>query len=850
MTTIGAGDPSELVQAWLDADPDEETRAETTALLAGDAEELRARFSGHLSFGTAGLRGRLGAGPNRMNRVIVRLVAAALADEVASGPDPHVVVGYDARHGSATFASDTARVLLARGIRCTLLPRPLPTPVLAHSVRHLDASAGVMVTASHNPRLDNGYKVYGRGGALLTSPADTRIAEGMRTRELLTDADLAPVADVVAQTGTTEELEQLIEDYIHTVVGTLDPAGPRSALAVHTALHGVGTETATRAFAAAGFEPLITVAEQAEPDPDFPTAAFPNPEEPGTLDLLLALGDRHGADLALANDPDADRLAVAVPSSDGWRNLSGDDLGCLLADHALRTPTDDARTPLVITTITSSRLLERVAAAHGAAYVETLTGFKWIMHGRAAHPDHRLVCGYEEALGYAVNELVPDKDGISAALVIAELASALKDRGESLLDRLDELHRTHGVHITGQRAIRFESRADGQLGQALAMDALRRQPPTELAGMAVTAVVDLAEGAAGLPPTNGIVIELDGARVVIRPSGTEPKMKVYGEVVTPAGGDLDATRRATRQQLRTLLSDAVAVVTAFDRPPTTASAIAESQADAAFIAPQAGRARRDDLLTIVRCIDLTTLEGDDTGSRVRALCAQARRPDATNATVGPVAAVCVYPAFAATVAEMLAGADVQTACVAGAFPHGLSGLGVRLADIADVVERGATEVDIVLDRSAMIEGRLDDVRAALEQSRVAAGDAHLKVILEVGELDHTQIDDAARLAMEAGADFVKTSTGKAKVNATPATVWTMAHAVKAYQDASGRRVGLKIAGGVRTADDALRYVHLVREVLGDEWITPELFRFGASSLLDAVVAELDADHSPAGVDPS
>jgi len=840
MISIENADPAELARVWLAVDPDAKTRAETEQLIEAGGAALAERFGESLTFGTAGLRGKLGAGPNRMNRVLVRLVAAAIADMVVDEPDPHVVVGFDARHGSADFAADTARVLLARGVRCTTLSHPLPTPVLAFSVRHLEASAGVMVTASHNPRDDNGYKVYWRGGALLTPPRDEQIAAAMRNLSLLGDLDLVPESDSRLIPGPAH----LLDDYIEAALTTLDATNSRSALVVHTALHGVGTETIARAFEAAGFAAPITVPEQSEPDPDFPTAPFPNPEEPGTLDLLLDLGDASGADLALANDPDADRLAVAVPTPSGWRNLSGDDLGCLLADHRLRQETDDGRTPLVITTVTSSRLLERIAAAYGARHIETLTGFKWIMHARAQHPDHRFVCGYEEALGYALNDLVPDKDGITAALSIAELASELKDEGKTLLDRLDEIHAAHGVHATGQRSIKFEARPDGPDGRTLAMQHLRRLSPSFVGDFAVRAIHDLATGDTGLPPTDGLVLELgspgfESARLVVRPSGTEPKMKLYGEVVVDAGVDAVSARDGARAQLRALLNAAVDLATDFDSDPRTSPMEPDPRIAAAFSNRLSGRQRMSDLSLVVRCIDLTTLEGDDTSARIRSLCAKARRPDVANPMVGPVAAVCVYPAFVPVVAEILRGSQIATASVAGAFPSGLSDIAVRTADIADARRSGADEIDIVLNRSALLEGRVEQVAAEFAASREAAGDAHLKVILEVGELDEPHIAAAAQLAMEAGADFIKTSTGKAKVNATPETVWVMAEAIRAFADRTGRRVGLKIAGGVRTGDDALGYVNIVREVLGEDWLTPELFRFGASSLLDAIVTELN-----------
>jgi deoxyribose-phosphate aldolase len=350
-------------------------------------------------------------------------------------------------------------------------------------------------------------------------------------------------------------------------------------------------------------------------------------------------------------------------------------------------------------------------------------------------------------------------------------------------------------------------------------------------------VHDLALGETGLPATEGLVYEFADARLVIRPSGTEAKMKVYGEVTAPPGVAPAATRRRARTRLRALLDGAVAVACAFDGDPVDPDTGVHA-GDAPRSSPSP-RQRADDLSLIVRCIDLTTREGDDTAGRVRALCAQARRPDVGNATLGPVAAVCVYPEFVPLTAQLLAGTTVATASVAAGFPAGLVALPVRLADIRDAVARGADEVDVVINRSALLSGHFDRVRDELVQYRDAADGVHLKVILEVGELDERRIIAAAQLAMATGADFIKTSTGKAKVNATPAAVRTMAETIRSFAQESGRNVGLKIAGGVRTADDALGYVSIVRDVLGEQWLNPDLLRFGASSLLDAVVAEVD-----------
>ena len=566
------GEPPELTaqtrrraEEWLAADPDPETRSELEALLAGDPVELERRFEGRLAFGTAGIRGPMGAGPMRMNRVLVRMVAAALAERLLQerGERPLVVVGYDARHRSHLFAADTARVLAARGIRVEVLPGPMPTPVLAFAVKHLDASAGVMVTASHNPRSDNGYKVYWRGGRQLVAPIDTEISEIIDRTAPLAGSDLASDSAIGIETGG----DDLVEAYVDAVVGLVVPGGPRSVRMAYTPLHGVGAETFLRAVSRAGFDPPAVVAEQAEPDPDFPTTPFPNPEETGVVDQLLALAADTGADVALAHDPDADRLAVAIPEGGRWRLLTGDETGCLLAEHLLRRAGSDdgpdqgtGRRRLVINTVVSSRLLPLIAAAHDADWIETLTGFKWIMqaHSRRA-ASHDLVLGYEDALGCAVGEVVRDKDGIGAALVMAELVAALKSEARTLGDLLDDLHRRHGVHATGQRSVRFESAIGKRQPMKMAMASLRDAPPAELGGAAVTAVHDLAAGGSHLPPADVVVLELFEmeARVIVRPSGTEPKMKVYAEAVVVLGdGDDDSGTglRSARGEARTRIA--------------------------------------------------------------------------------------------------------------------------------------------------------------------------------------------------------------------------------------------------------------------------------------------------------
>ncbi|WP_420035288.1 phospho-sugar mutase [Streptomyces sp. cg28] len=516
-------------KAWLAEDPDPETRDELAALIeAGELTELADRFSGTLQFGTAGLRGELGAGPMRMNRAVVVRAAAGLAaylKDKGQG-DGLVVVGYDARHKSADFARDTAAVMVGAGLRAAVLPRPLPTPVLAFAIRHLGAVAGVEVTASHNPPRDNGYKVYLGDGSQIVPPADAEIAAEI--------AAVKSLDDVARPESGWETLDDSVLDaYLARTDAVLAPGSPRTARAVYTAMHGVGKDTLLAAFARAGFPEPVLVPEQAEPDPDFPTVAFPNPEEPGAMDLSFATAGSlaEAPDLIIANDPDADRCAVAVRDGDAWRMLRGDEVGALLAAHLVRR----GATGVLAESIVSSSLLGRIAEAASLPYAETLTGFKWIARVEG------LRYGYEEALGYCVDpEGVRDKDGITAALLVTELASELKEQGRTLLDALDDLALAHGLHATDQLSVRVE---DLSL-IADAMRRLRETPPAVLAGLAVTSAEDLSQGAGGLPPTDGLRYTLDGARVIVRPSGTEPKLKCYLEVVVPVADrdSLDAAR--------------------------------------------------------------------------------------------------------------------------------------------------------------------------------------------------------------------------------------------------------------------------------------------------------------------
>jgi phosphomannomutase len=571
--------------AWRDADPDPVTRAELEQLLnSGDTAALAMRFEGSLAFGTAGIRAEIGAGPMRMNRLVIGRVATGLAryiqarDPVAATAG--VVIGYDGRTNSAVFATDAARILSRAGISTSLLPRALPTPVLAFSVRHLHAAYGIMVTASHNPRQYNGLKVYVRDGGQLLPPVD---------------ADIAAAIDAVDPLHLPEgwaegpfafrPADEAADAYVAAVAARGRPAaGARRRLTVvHTALHGVGDATLRAVLATAGWPMPIPVAAQQQPDPAFPTAHYPNPEEPGVLDLARETAERAGADLVLANDPDADRVAVMVPGPGGWQTLTGDEVGALLGDAVLTRlsqgdPVEDpgGLPPVVATTVVSGSLLRRLAQAAGVRCVSTLTGFKWI--ARAGGADAALIYGYEQALGYAVRpHLVADKDGISAALLVLQLATAKAQQGRTLLDRLADLALAHGLHLTRQRTLR----ADGAAGLAQLDDALervRKDPPRLLAGQPVTVtdlqradpgVVDLAGGHAEQAPDRPIPLADvliwhagSGARVMIRPSGTEPELKIYAEAVCPVANraGLDAARTAADRRVEQMLSEASAAL--------------------------------------------------------------------------------------------------------------------------------------------------------------------------------------------------------------------------------------------------------------------------------------------------
>jgi len=512
----------EVARAWLRAEPDVDVRAELHGLLDGDPAELVARFSGRLSFGTAGLRAAIGAGPLRMNRLVVRQAAAGVVDALLQdaqvNADRGLLIGFDARHKSRDFAFDTARVAAARGMRVVIAAEPIPTPVLAWNITRLGVAAGIMVTASHNPARDNGYKVYLGTGAQIVPPWDRRMAEAIAA----VDPVAVPLADASSSMIQVVDAE-LVDRYLNTVAAVR--FGSHDLRIAYTALHGVGGAVAERAFAESGFADVTVVPAQQNPDPDFPTVAFPNPEEPGAMDLVLDVAGHIGADIALAHDPDADRLGVAVPSvvgaASGWRLLSGDEIGWLLADHILRNTSGEDR--LVVTTVVSSSLLGKMARAAGVHFAETFTGFKWIADAVARRPGEHLVFAYEQALGYLVADRPLDKDGITASLVMADLAAELKSAGLSIEDRLDEIARRFGRHMTAEASVRMDPAA-----AVAAVERWRANPPAEIGGRRVVAVEDFPEAML-------LRLWVEGAgenvRLQVRPSGTEPKVKVYGEGV-------------------------------------------------------------------------------------------------------------------------------------------------------------------------------------------------------------------------------------------------------------------------------------------------------------------------------
>lgn len=513
-----SNDVRATAERWLAAEPDDDIRDELQALIGGDPAELAERFGGRLQFGTAGLRAAVGAGPLRMNRLVVQQAAAGLARYLLE-TDPRVrdrgvVVGFDARRKSDVFALDTARVMAAVGIPARLFDQRVATPVLAWSITELDAAAGIVVTASHNPPADNGYKVYLGDGAQIVPPHDVGISSCIDA----VDPTRVPMAasddSLITSIG-----DDVVDAYLAAIPAVRRRPEVSGVPVAYSAMHGVGGATLVRAFEVAGFAPPHVVAEQFDPDGTFPTVAFPNPEEPGAMDLLMELAGRVGAQLAIANDPDADRLAAAIPQPDGsWRRLGGDEIGWLFADYLLGLDDDPRR--LVVTTLVSSSLLGKMAAAHGVHSVETFTGFKWIARAALDRPELRFLMGYEQALGYLVAGQPLDKDGISAAVLFAEIAAVAAYDGRTLQDWLDDIAARYGRHILADASVRMTP-----VEAAAKVAALRADPPTEIGGRPVISTEEY-------PEADLLRFELDGGvRVQIRPSGTEPKVKLYGEAV-------------------------------------------------------------------------------------------------------------------------------------------------------------------------------------------------------------------------------------------------------------------------------------------------------------------------------
>ena len=532
------------VEKWITEDPDPVTRKELQKLVdTSDEATLRSCFSGFLEFGTAGLRGPLGPGPSRMNRAVVTKTAAGIATYMKRHGLNSVVIGRDARYGSEDFTRDTAEIMMGAGFTTYVLPRPLPTPVLAYAVRNLRCDVGIMVTASHNPPQDNGYKVYLGGtvngvaynGSQIISPTDAEISRDI--------SEVPPLPTLTRATGWNVLDESSVDSYVTATSGLATKSGALKV--VYSAMHGVGTETLRKVFIAAGFPEPILVAEQAEPNPDFPTVAFPNPEEPGAIDLSLKKAADVSADLVIANDPDADRCAAAIAEKNGqWRMLRGDEVGALLGEYMARRAPD--KSAIMANSIVSSSILSKIARHHGLRFTETLTGFKWL----AKIPN--LWFGYEEALGYAVDsQSVNDKDGISAALALVQLATDLHRENKTLADLLEEIWQRHGYHGTKQISVRTTSVA--QIDSILAR--FRNAIPKSIGRFSVSQFDDLEKPSDGLPPTNGVRIYLgDNIRVIVRPSGTEPKIKCYIEVVSKSREESELVIAELEKELRTFLS--------------------------------------------------------------------------------------------------------------------------------------------------------------------------------------------------------------------------------------------------------------------------------------------------------
>ena len=546
---VDLGEALEIANKWLINDPDQTTKVETEKLISDGDIQLIQRFTNCLVFGTAGMRGVRGAGPMRMNRVMVRVVATAIAQELLSDNErdepPLVVVGYDARHKSQIFAQDTVRVLAAHGVSSLIFPRPAPTPVLAYTSLSKKAKAGIMVTASHNPAEDSGYKVYWEDGAQIVSPIDLKIAQRIDFKNPPSEEALADYEDA----NILKDDNGSIQKYVDFASSSVSPESKREIKQIYTPLHGVGKEVFVDVFQKAGFENPTVVKSQAEPDPDFPTVSFPNPEEEGALDLAIELAVEKNADLVLANDPDADRLAVVVNHKDNWCRLNGNEIGVLLAEHILSKGQGEDR--LVVTTVVSSRLLSKIADFHKVKYAETLTGFKWIVRPGLEDKSSRFVFGYEEALGFALGDSVRDKDGITSALAFAELAAELKAEDKTVMDLLDELWNRHGVHKTALFTKRLDAETDIS---ADFMSPWRTSPPERIGEFVVIESIDLLTPESGLPATDALVFNILNGRIVIRPSGTEPMVKAYVEVTESViNGDIRSAERSADHKIEDLL---------------------------------------------------------------------------------------------------------------------------------------------------------------------------------------------------------------------------------------------------------------------------------------------------------
>lgn len=562
-------DLAEAARAWIEADPDPDTRSELEAILASeDWAELGERMGGVLEFGTAGIRGAVEAGSNRMNRAVVIRTTAGLAAFLESRRSGPVVVGFDGRHSSRRFAEDTIGVLGAAGHEVRFFETPLPTPIVAFAARRLKAAAAVVITASHNPPADNGYKVYDENAAQIVPPVDTEIASAI--------AAIGPANEVprleAAMAGGHERVGALDEDEIYRAyreeVDSIRTRREGGDLVVaYTPIHGVGWKILSRLAGDAGYDALHAVEAQRDPDGSFPTVAFPNPEEPGAMDLVKQLGHEIEADLVIANDPDADRLAVALPGTDGeWRLLTGNQIGVLMADWVLEH-WDDTSRPIVINSIVSSPMLAKVADLHDARFEQTLTGFKWIANAALdleEAGEGRFAFGYEEALGYTVGPVVRDKDGLSAALVFMDMAATLRDAGSTVADRLADLYRRAGLWVSTQLSL-VKPGSEGLAEIEAAMVRLGERRPTELAGRRVDSSLDFRTGADERPrwlaTTPLVALDLeDGGRVLVRPSGTEPKLKIYVDLPGEPGEDMYGAEQALTGEAEEIATAAAAFI--------------------------------------------------------------------------------------------------------------------------------------------------------------------------------------------------------------------------------------------------------------------------------------------------